>query len=424
MIDWIRGDLLGLEFPAHVDALRDGAAEYLTRAFRAAGAIEPGNRVCRITQCEECGGGSTGRKLLLAVEYLHPANLHTDLFVKFSRDFSSEIRDRARFQMEAEVRFALLSREPNFPIEVPTCYFADFHRESGTGILITARIPYGSGDVEAHHDKCLDYIIDEPLAHYRAIIRALARLAGTHKSGTLGEDVTRHFPFDASKLAVSERESYTAQQIHDRVVRYADFAAQYPRLLPENIRTAQFIQRLTDEAPRLIALESRIQSLLVSEPGLIALCHWNANIDNAWFTRSGETLQCGLMDWGHVSQMNIAMSLWGCLSGAEIALWDDHLDEMLTLYKAEFQNAGGPALDTQLLKKHLLLYAGLMGLNWLLDVPTFLVRKFPQLSDFESRKDKRLCDLEAPRAQLQMMSVFLNLWQTADMNKLLGELEA
>jgi hypothetical protein len=428
VIDWIRGDLLGLEFPAHADALRDGAEEFLTRAFRAAGAIASDNRVCRITECEECPGGSTGRKLLLSVKYRQPEGMHTALFVKFSRDFSSDIRDRARYQMEAEVRFALLSRGPGFPIEVPTCYFADFHHASGTGILITARIPYGSGiggeHVEPHYEKCLDYTIPEPLAHYRAIIRALARLAGTHKSGRLSGDVAKHFPYDAGKLAVSERDSYNEQQIRERVARYAEFAARYPQLLPDNIRSAQFIDRLSSEAPRLITLEPRIQHLLVSEPDLIALCHWNANIDNAWFMHSGEALECGLMDWGHVSQMNIAMSLWGCLSGAELALWDDHLCELLALYATEFCIAGGPSLNTQQLKTHLLLYAALMGLNWLLDVPAFLLRKFPELPDFSGRMDQRLSEFEAPRTQLQMMTVFLNFWQREDMDSLLRDLEA
>jgi hypothetical protein len=262
------------------------------------------------------------------------------------------------------------------------------------------------------------------LAHYRAIIKALARLAGTHKSGRLSEDVARHFPFDSGKLAVSERESYTVQQIRDRVARYAEFAAQFPQLLPENIRSAQFINRLGEEAPRLIAQEFQIHTRLVSDPNLIALCHWNANIDNAWFIRSGDTLECGLMDWGHVSQMNIAMALWGCLSGAEIELWDNHLAELLGLYATEFQRAGGPALDTQQLGTHLVLYATLMGLNWLLDVPAFLLRKFPDLADFADRKDQRLSSHEAPRTQLQMMTVFLNRWQRENMDSLLRELEA
>src|ERR1700755_338866 len=107
--DWAPGDALGLQIPAHSDALREGGEDFLTRAFQAAGALPKDNKVTRITQFEDCPGGSTGRKLLLSVEYEKPApDLHQDLFVKFSRDFDDELRDRARIQMELEVRFALL----------------------------------------------------------------------------------------------------------------------------------------------------------------------------------------------------------------------------------------------------------------------------------------------------------------------------
>ena len=155
--EWIRGDSLGLPIPAHSEALSSGGAQFLTEAFRATGAIDSDNRVSDVVECREISGGSTGRKLLLGVQYERPGpNLHSELFVKFSRDFSDSRRDAARFQMEREARFALLSREPEFPIAVPACYFSDFHHASGTGILITQRVPFGSDGVEPLYPKCLD----------------------------------------------------------------------------------------------------------------------------------------------------------------------------------------------------------------------------------------------------------------------------
>ena len=56
-------------------------------------------------------------------------------------------------------------------------------------------------------------------------------------------------------------------------------------------------------------------------------------------------MECGLMDWGNVSQMNVAMAVWGCLSAAEIWIWNDHLDELLDLFITEFERCGGPPLD-------------------------------------------------------------------------------
>ncbi|MBV8804831.1 MAG: hypothetical protein JO042_07285, partial [Sinobacteraceae bacterium] len=164
---------MGLPVPADATALRAQAETFLTDAFRAGGALGADNRVVEITRFSEWPGGSTGRKLLLSVAYEKAdPGLHTDLFVKFSRDLTDPIRDRARYQMESEVRFALLSRRAGFPIAVPTCLFADFHRESGTGILITQRVPFGTGAIEPHYEKCLDTEMPEPLEHYKAVTRA------------------------------------------------------------------------------------------------------------------------------------------------------------------------------------------------------------------------------------------------------------
>src|ERR1700748_1546175 len=143
-IDWASGNLLELKIPAHGEALRSGGVAFLTEAFRATGAIAPDNRVTRITRFEEIAGGSTGRKLLLSVEYETPGP-HTDLFVKFSRDFDNAARDGAKIQMESEVRLALLSRLPEFPIAVPENFYADYDPQSGTGTLITQRIGFGTG---------------------------------------------------------------------------------------------------------------------------------------------------------------------------------------------------------------------------------------------------------------------------------------
>ena len=419
---WVPGDMTGLRIPAHSAALREGGEAFLTQAFRAVGALPADNRVVRITQFEECPGGSTGRKLLLSVAYEKPSpGLHHELFVKFSRDFEDALRDRARVQMEREVRFAALSRTPHFPIAVPVCYFADYHAETGTGILITQRIAFGAGGIEPHYDKCLDYEMPAPLEHYRALVTALARLAGTHKAGRFPASVAQQFPFEPDKLSVSVRAPYTAKQLQNRVARYAEFAAKYPQLLPENIRDPGFIAGLSEEVARFPEQEAAIKRFLASVPTLIALCHWNANIDNAWFWRNEQgALECGLLDWGHVCQMNIAMSLWGALSAAEVEIWDHHLDTLLALFAQVFKGCGGPALDVAELSLHLELYIALMGLAWLLDAPPLIHAQIPDLATAESRFDPRIKASELARAQLHMMTVFLNLWQTRDFGASLG----
>lgn len=102
------GDHYGLPIPADPAAMLSGGAPFLTSAFRASGVLRE-NGVARISEFREISGGSTGRKVVLSVVYDRPAaDLHSDLFVKFSRDLDNPVRDRGKTQMESEVRFALV----------------------------------------------------------------------------------------------------------------------------------------------------------------------------------------------------------------------------------------------------------------------------------------------------------------------------
>jgi len=420
--DWVRGDILGLMIPGHSAALQECAVEFLTDAFRAGGALAPDNRVIRITQFDDWVVGGAGRKLLLSVVYEKSVpSLPTELFVKFSRHFEDPLRDASRFHMESEVRLAVLSGTPGFPVAVPLCLFADFHRESGTGILITERVAYGTGTIEPHYHKCRDYEMPEQLAHYRALIKALARLAGTHKAARLPDSLEQEFPFNLEKALAGNRIPYTLERLHKRIARYAEFARSFPQLLPQNVRSPGFIERFSQEAPRFLEHELLIRRLLHADRDLIALCHWNANSDNAWFWRnpSGE-LECGLLDWGSVGQMPISLALWGCLSGAERQIWNDHLDELLAVFVAEFRSCGGKRLDPDEIKSHLLLQVALMGLAWLLDAPLLIEREVPDLRQIVSRFDPRFTVHETSRVQLHIMTNFLNVWDTRDLGLILG----
>lgn len=421
---WVPGGSLGILLPACSEALREGGVAYLTKAFRAAGALAVDNRVTRITQFEECPGGSTGRKLFLSVEYENPVEgLPTRLFVKFSRDFDDVIRDRAKNQLDAEVRLALLSRTPGFPVSVPKCLYADYHQESGTGVLITERIAFGKGSIEPLYEKCMDTEMPQPLEHYKALLKAVGGLAGTHKADRLASDIPTLFPFDLAAASTNDRIRYTEQQLLNRVSRYSEFAAKNPRLLPENITGAAFLAQLAKDVPRFLAHELAIRQFLYGKPEFIALCHWNANVDNAWFWRDGQgELQCGLIDWGRVGQMSVAHALFGALSAAEIEMWDRHLDELLAHFAAEFHRCGGPVLDVDELKTHLLLFVALMGLAWLMDAPALIQKQIPDLAAVRDRFDPAFRSNEMARVQLQMMSNVLNLWQKKNFGKLLDNL--
>jgi hypothetical protein len=407
---WVTGDHFGLPIPADPAALHSGGAAFLTEAFRTSGALDAGNAVKRISQFDEVPGGSTGRKLLLTVEYDQPGT-HTNLFVKFSRDFDDPIRDRGKTQMESEVLFASLSREPGFPITVPATQFADYHRDTGTGLLISEQIQLGANGIERQYHKCLDYEMPEPLGHYRALVSALGRLVGGHRSGRI--PAGDQFSVDIQTAQVGERAPVGPEKLDRRLDQLADFAEASPGLLPANVRSPQFISRLRNDAPRFLANEPAVWSYLADHPDYIALCHWNANVDNAWFWRdSDNALHCGLLDWGCAGQMNVAMALWGAMSGAETDLWDRHLDELLRLFVSEIHACGGPDLSVTELRNQVMLYVGVMTVAWLLDIPALIRSRFGDAAHTMTRKDPRIKDDESVRAPLQMLANALNLWET------------
>ncbi len=415
-VDFARGDATGLDIPAHLAALKQAGPDFLTQAFRRFGSLPGANRVVSITRCESFPGGNSGHKVLLSVQYAEPSpELHTDLFVKFSRDFDDAFRDRRRYELEAEVRFGRLTRLPDFPISVPIAYFADFEHSSGTGLLITQRIAYGSGDIEPMHPKCMDQALSEPLAYYRSVVLTLARLVAAHKSGRMSSQVESLFPFDAAAAAADDAIPFDEAQLEQRVDRYAAFAARSPQLLPANITSPAFIQQLRRDVVRYRRHEAEVKRFLQSDRDYIALCHYNANIDNAWFWRDAAGgLHCGLLDWGRVRQMNVAYSLWGSLCGASLSLWAHHLDELLTLFVDEVRAQGGPPLELSRLKMHLHFYAATMGLATLIDAPTLVLSRLPEAADASSQLDPLLLRNEVARTFLHVFTTFMNLWQTQD----------
>jgi hypothetical protein len=425
-IDFVRGDATGLRMPAHPEALRAGGEDFLTEAFRAFGSIAPDNRVARITRFEPCLGGSTGQKVFLSVEYERPGpGLHADLFVKFSRDFSDPLRDRGRYEMESEARFAAVSRMPGFPISVPAAYFADFHHADGTGLIITERVAFGDGAIEPHRQKSLDHDMADPLPYYRALVTALARLAAAHKAGRLPPDIEARFPFDAEAAAARNPIPHDEAQLRALVAGYADFAAKHPQLLPADIRTPEFIALLDREVGRFLRHEATIKRFLHSNPDLVALCHWNANIDNAWFWRdpSGE-LHCGLIDWGGVGQLNLVYAIFGCLFASASPVWDDHLEALLALFADEFAAHGGPRLEVAELVDHMQLYVAMIGLTTLLEYPPRILFRLPEAATAAGPLDPVFRKSEPARNQLHILTVFLKFWRTHDFSATLDRLLA
>lgn len=110
--------------------------------------------------------------------------------------------------------------------------------------------------------------------------------------------------------------------------------------------------------------------------------------------------------------MNVAMALWGAMSGAETDLWDHHLDELLDVFTSEIKRCGGTDLDVDELRNQVMLYVGIMTVAWLVDVPALIRSRFGDAARTLTRHDPRIKDDESVRAPLQMFTNALNLWET------------
>jgi hypothetical protein len=251
----------------------------------------------------------------------------------------------------------------------------------------------------------------------------LARIAGTHKSGRLSPDIATRFPYDPAVAADTIAIGYDERQMHELVTQYADFAARCPKLLPAHLSTPSFIAELDRDARRYLQHEATIKRFLQSNPELIALCHWNAQIDNAWFWHDGAgNLQCGLIDWGHVNQLNVAFSLWGCLAGAGLEIWDRHLEDLLVLFTDEYHRHGGPRIAVPELKLHLFLYIAVMGLSYFMESPARILLRLPGAVHAAGPFDPMFRTNETARNNLHCLSVFLNAWQSHDFGGVLDHL--
>src|SRR5688572_21708640 len=97
---WVVGDIFGARIPADLESLLEGGAGFLTDALRAAGTLDAGGRVLDVVDARPFVGGGTGTKATVEVAYEgQGGSLPEHLFVKFSRNFASELQDRGRSMM-------------------------------------------------------------------------------------------------------------------------------------------------------------------------------------------------------------------------------------------------------------------------------------------------------------------------------------
>ncbi|MFA7324997.1 MAG: hypothetical protein WC005_11655 [Candidatus Nanopelagicales bacterium] len=410
---WVTGDNFGLQIPADPETLLTGGAQFLTKAFQACGAMAADNSVTAIVESSEFFDGGSGKKLKLTVTYEQPdSDLPQRLFVKFSRHFDNPLWDSARHMMLSEVNFALLSRSPDFPVMVPRLMFADLESSTDTGLLITELIPYGEGNVEPAHLKCMDYLIPDAVEHYRAIVRSLGRLSGAHRAGRLAPDFDVLFP-DAEQGSAQFRAQASEEQQVQWAHRMFDFIQRYPQLFPEHLHDPalrdQFLAYMND----VFTVRDRVQEIILSaRPRMVAFGHWNGNIDNCWFERDAQgQLECGFIDWANCGQIPITQIISGSLGCADPDVWAEHLDELLGIFIDEFEAQGAPRLDLDELSLHMRLS---MVANFGISMagPVAIARDIVDIDAVTGPRDPIFRDLYTARVLLHTMTNMLENWQS------------
>lgn len=413
----------GVAFPTSLDHLLDQGAAFLTRAFRATGAITPDNEVTAIAATKEFFGGGMGRKLCLTLDYARDEpGLHRELFAKFPREFGDPLRELFGPLMEPEVRFALLSMRPDFPVAVPKCYFADYDPATVSGLLITERVPYGNGSIEPCPDKCMDYRLADPLPYYEALTRSMAELAGAHKAGRLGDDLPNQFPFDPDVIDAGSRIPYDRAALDSQLSKLRDFAAAAPQLFPG---LTDYMETFIAEAPLVLDLELPIRRALNSRADMVALCHWNMNVDNAWFWHDDTgVLQAGLLDWGSVGQMNVAQAFFGMTCAAEPDFLAAHKAELIDQFVTEYAARGGPVIAATDLAFLLKLSVAVLGIAWMLDAPSLVAQEVPDFASVTDRTDPKIADNFLARAQAHLLRVLISEWRQDDIGGALRQFAA
>jgi hypothetical protein len=271
----------------------------------------------------------------------------------------------------------------------------------------------------------MDYTVPEPMEHYKAILKGLARLSGAHRGGRLSPDFDKKFPYNREQASAVFAIRTPERNLVQRANRMFDFIGRYPKLFPENVRAPEFREQFIRDIPDLVAAADRIGEVLYGNPDFVAFAHWNANIDNCWFWRdTGGRLQCGFMDWANAGQISVSQSVSGAISGAEPFIWNEYLDELLTVFIEEYAAQGGPRLTLDELRLHNLLIVAVSGMTHSMGAPIAIERDIENIDAVESYRDDRFREHENARIQLHMMTKMLNVWQTRRLGDMVRKLAA
>lgn len=389
------GDLYGLDFPFTISMIEEQGAEFLTRAFHAAGTLSKDNRIVA-AHVELCHGGQAADKAYLDVEYARPeTGLRGDLFVKMP---ASDIERKFYLAntVPFEVEFARLSSLGGVPINVPRFYFGDYSSFTSNYILVTERVAYGEGAIAPTCEKGFDHELPDAHERYLVLTKSLAALVAAHKSGELGIEIEATFPF-AQSAPLSRIPTNVETQL-DKLSTFISETA--PNLFPEWASSSDFLERFRADVRFGFQHVETLARKLHADVDYVGLCHPNLNLDNGWFWREEDgVLRAGLLDWGMTRQMNISQALCGMLMFPEPETYSDLVRSVIETFAYEYEAISGTRLEIETARRY---YKASLFLNSISMILEIVVDQFDQFSRDEYRamedrfdRDLQECGLSA-----------------------------
>ena len=329
---------------------------------------------------------------------------------------------------------------------VPTLYYADLSRTSTNYFLITEAVPFSPKDSATgartrihwrdYPPKALlpktgkyqDDLLCDAHLYYRALFRAMGRMAAADKAGVFDA----HISVFASANAFPRPQRDT-QRRRDMLGRRAEAAADVMiafvtkarRLFSPPTSDPAWLATFRQQLVACARYSTAVQNHLSSRADLFALSHVNLQIDNAFFWREDETsdeLECGLLDWYNLSRAP-SVSVWhGCLSGCEPEVLTEHGLSMMRAFAAELCKYGGTAVDpAELLRLYQLAFPASLITSLLGSEAEAMAAEEPaeeEWADIGSVWDERIMGRWNVRCRVVALMQSVRYWASADIHKI------
>jgi len=331
------GKQTGITFPIKLgDLTGSRGPELLTRMLRHGGHLPSGVTVTSIRDAGvEIRDGVKGDKGVIEVEYSGPAELPRQFFAKFNLQALSALPMRLMGEVSEVCRceawfYQHLAAQA--PIPSPRCYFADVDELSGEFVLLSELVRFGEAGVlplkhRVRHETTLE--------EQRLFITAGARL-NAHFWGA-GHPALEGAP----RFEETHRRFWTLTQlIARRGLRHTAERTLRGRRVNEAFMTWRPPPELLGKERELIEDMPDILRDLCADGDMVAYGHNDCTTDNAFFTRTKESLTFGLFDWQQSCVNNVGQEWAWNLHFLLPEFLEEHEEEFLELILRTYAEQG------------------------------------------------------------------------------------